>query len=138
MGAIRTPTLRNVELTAPYFHLGWNTAGRQFPTLGSVLEHYENPTNVEGAENEFLHPALQLNPPQLGNQGNIIREGDTVRETAIPDHLRGDVSAFLRSLTDERVRNHLPPFDHPTLSIPTAEQLDDRGQTPQTELVSAE
>jgi hypothetical protein len=116
VGSVRTPTLRNVELTAPYFHLGWNSGGRAFPTLNSVLEHYENPRNVEGKENEFLHPALKIAP------------GETVRETDIPDHLRGDILAFLRSLTDERVRDHLPPFDHPTLDIPMDELLDENGQ----------
>jgi len=34
LGSFKTPTLRNVGLTAPYMHDG------QFPTLGAVLNHY--------------------------------------------------------------------------------------------------
>ena len=37
LGAFKVPSLRNVELTAPYMHAG------QFATLSEVLKHYQNP-----------------------------------------------------------------------------------------------
>ena len=92
-GAFKTPGLRNVELTAPYFH-----NGNAF-SLEEVVEFYTRggdfPNNPElGA---FMQPVRNLN----GSPGK-----------------QADLVEFLKALTDERVRNESAPFDHPELIIP--------------------
>ena len=44
MGAFKTPTLRNVALTAPYMHDG------SLATLEQVVEHYRHPPRNRLAE----------------------------------------------------------------------------------------
>jgi len=41
-GAFKTPSLRNISATAPYFHDG------RFTTLEQVIEHYNNPPKNNG------------------------------------------------------------------------------------------
>jgi len=92
-GAFKTPTLRNIELTGPYFHNGGTrtlTEAVQFYVRGS--DFYENP-ELDELVNGI--PALQGNPAAVE-----------------------DLVAFLKSLTDERVRFQRKPFDHPELMIP--------------------
>jgi cytochrome c peroxidase len=100
-GSFKTPSLRNVELTAPYFHNGgaWD--------LDQAVEHYNRGGNFPMANAASLHPAigqidfLEFDFPQLPN---ISADQALV--------------AFLRALTDERVKNESAPFDHPELFIP--------------------
>lgn len=68
-GKFRTPSLRNVALTAPYMHDG------RFETLAQVLDFYED----GGIDNKFLDPALA--PVELSERD------------------RSDLVAFLESLT---------------------------------------
>jgi cytochrome c peroxidase len=83
MGRIRVPTLRNIAVTAPYFHDG------SAATLEDVLAHYvRGGRNVEeganagdGAINPFKHP--------------LVRAFE-----ATPEEVAA-VIAFLESLTDE-------------------------------------
>ena len=84
----KTPTLRNVELRAPYMHNG------RFATLEEVVEFY----NRGG---DFDAP-------------NIDR--DVIRPLNLSVEQKADLVAFLkRPLTDSRVRDELPPFDRPRL-----------------------
>ncbi|MBC7909660.1 MAG: VCBS repeat-containing protein, partial [Pyrinomonadaceae bacterium] len=86
-GRFKTPTLRNVELRAPYMHNG------RFATLEEVVEFY----NRGG---DFDAP----------NVNNLIRPLNLTSEQ------KADLVAFLkRPLTDLRVRDELPPFDRPQL-----------------------
>ena len=48
LGKFKTPTLRNIALTAPYMHDG------RFKTLKEVIEHY----NKGGKKNRFLDPKI--------------------------------------------------------------------------------
>ncbi|PCI70932.1 MAG: cytochrome-c peroxidase [Piscirickettsiaceae bacterium] len=48
IGAYRTPTLRNIELTAPYMHDG------SIDTLEEVVDYYDK----GGNKNQFLNPAI--------------------------------------------------------------------------------
>ncbi len=87
-GAFKTPNLRNVELRAPYMHNG------RFKTLEEVIEFYNR-----GGD----HDAPNI------NRGVIL-------PLALSPEEKATLVAFLkRPLTDERVRNELPPFDRPTL-----------------------
>jgi hypothetical protein len=90
-GAFKTPTLRNVELTGPYFHTGGKA------TLMQVVDHYSRGGDF-GKDNAFnLAPAIV--PLGLTEQEKI------------------DLVSFLLSLTDDRVRMERAPFDHPSLCV---------------------
>jgi len=97
-GAFKTPGLRNVELTAPYFHNGNSYS------LAEVVEFYTRGGNFPN--NTQLSAAMQP-IRNLRNQ---------------PDK-QADLVEFLKALTDERVRNETAPFDHPELVIPNGADL---------------
>jgi cytochrome c peroxidase len=97
-GAFKVPGLRNVELTAPYFHNG------SALTLDQVVEFYTRGGN-------FANPQLAVAIQPIGKlRGNPTGRADLVE--------------FLKSLTDERVRNEWAPFDHPELQIPSGDLAD--------------
>jgi cytochrome c peroxidase len=78
VGKFKVPSLRNVELTAPYMHDG------RFSTLEEVIEHYSG--------NIVNHPNLH---PDLKDENGLARKMN------IPEHDRQALIAFLRSLTDK-------------------------------------
>ena len=92
-GAFKIPTLRNVELTGPYMHNG------SMSTLEQVVEFYRRGGNFANRE---------LVTDSVFNQQEFIF---SKRDAA-------DLVAFLKSLTDERVRWEKAPFDHPSLLVP--------------------
>ena len=61
-GAFKTPTLRQVAVTAPYMHDG------SFPTLASVIEHY----NRGGHANPFLDSSLRPLHLSPGDQRALV------------------------------------------------------------------
>lgn len=89
-GAFKVPSLRNIELTGPYMHNG------SLLTLEQVVDFYFRGGNFNNA-----HHFATLVFPQ-----------------AISAAEKNDLVAFLKSLTDERVRWERAPFDHPQLSVP--------------------
>jgi cytochrome c peroxidase len=90
-GSFKTPGLRNIELTAPYFH-----NGGQF-NLKQVVEFY----NRGG---DFHEQNIDNLDPDIENLG-------------LSEDEQNALVAFLKSLTDERVRLEKAPFDHPQLFI---------------------
>ena len=79
-GKFRVPSLRNVEVTAPYMHDG------RFPTLNEVLAHYDH-----GVEpNPNLDPELKRNG-KLGIALNLKEQNK--------------ILAFLKTLTDKEFIN---------------------------------
>ena len=83
----RTPNLRNVELRGAFFHNG------NFTTLRDVVDFYAR-----------------------GGDFNAANKDNNVRPRNLSNQQRTDIVAFLsRPMTDPRVRDQLPPFDHPTL-----------------------
>ena len=79
-GEFKTPTLRNIALTAPYFHTG------EFPTLTSVIEF----NDAGGMTNEFAgRRAVPVEPLYLTEQE------------------KGDLVEFLKTLTGEPPPAHL-------------------------------
>jgi len=93
-GAFKVPSLRNVELTAPYFHNG------DVSTLRDAVELYSRGGNVA--------PILAM-------------DGTPIEPLGIPTLSSDEVDAivaFLRTLTDERVLYQRAPFDHPQLFVP--------------------
>ena len=91
-GAFKTPGLRNVELTGPYFHNGGKA------TLMQVVDFYNRGGDFGRDNAENLDPDIQ----PLG-----LNETEKV-----------NLVQFLLSLTDERVRMERAPFDHPSLCLP--------------------
>lgn len=80
-GKFKTPTLRNIELTAPYMHDG------RFSSLEEVVEHY----NSGGKESSTLDPLMK-------NEG--IGLGLTSQE-------KEDLVNFLKTLTDTAFINNI-------------------------------
>lgn len=92
-GAFKIPSLRNIELTGPYMHNGG------MATLDQVVEFYSRGGNFKTPGKNF---------------GFIFPQGDL---TVYPE-TRADLIAFLKTLTDDRVRYEKAPFDHPEIKIP--------------------
>ena len=102
-GTFKVPTLRNLELTAPYFHNGGQRTIRQ------VVEFY----NRGGDFREH-------------NQDNIDFE---IGKLNLTEQQIDDLVAFLgRPLTDQRVVDQRAPFDHPQLFVPNGVSM--RGGRP--------
>ncbi len=100
-GAFKVPSLRNVELTAPYFHNG------DARTLREAISLYSRGGNV--------FPVTQ-------------RDGTVIELFGIPALTVDEIDAleaFLLTLTDDRVRYRKAPFDHPQLYIPNGHYGDD-------------
>ncbi len=99
-GFMKVPGLRNVELTAPYFHNGGTL------TLRGVLDFYSR-----GGDFAELN---QLDGSQIAHLNILL---NTEEE-------KNDLEAFLLSLTDERVRYQKAPFDHPQLFVPNGHKIE--------------
>ncbi len=91
-GRMKVPSLRNVELRAPYFHTG------RFGTLEEIVAFYNRGGDFNAPNKDPNILPLGLSPQQ---QANLV--------------------AFLRRpLTDPRVTNQQAPFDHPALNQSSA------------------
>jgi cytochrome c peroxidase len=77
MGALNTPTLRNIALTAPYMHDG------RFQTLEEVVEFY----------NSGVQHSASLDP--------IMTKPGTGITLGLDPQQKADLVAFLHTLTDE-------------------------------------
>ena len=81
MGKFRTPTLRNIELSAPYMH------DNRFATLEEVIDFYS-----EGLQNSpYVDPLMQ----KIGQGGVHLTPSEKV-----------DLIAFLKTLTDTSFINN--------------------------------
>ncbi|HYO80390.1 MAG TPA: cytochrome c peroxidase [Bryobacteraceae bacterium] len=100
-GAFKAPGLRNVELTAPYFHTG------SMLTLRQVIDFYSRGGDFQPIDNSD-GPSSPLSTLNLQ---------DAEKEKLV---------AFLNALTDDRVRYQRAPFDHPELFVPDGQVLDTR------------
>jgi cytochrome c peroxidase len=98
--AFKTPTLRNIKLTAPYFHTGSN------PTLEDVVEFYNR-----GGDFANVQRSADIRPLHLS----------AIEKSALVDFLAN-------GLTDCRVEKQRAPFDHPELPVPNGTNLAAVGQ----------
>jgi len=92
-GTFKTPSLRNVELTGPYFHNGGQA------TLMQVVDFY-----TRGGD---------FHEHNIDNLDSDIDRIDGMNEAG-----KQHIVDFLLALTDERVRWEKAPFDHPELLVP--------------------
>ena len=99
-GAFKTSGLRNIELTAPYFHNGGQL------TLEQVIEFYNR-----GGDFGRNLPPLNLSAEE-----------------------KKSLVAFLKGLTDERVRLQKAPFDHPQLFVPNGHPNNEQKVIPDPEI----
>lgn len=90
-GAFKTPGLRTVNLTGPYFHNG------SAATLRQVVEFYDNGGNFCKTNKNNLDPDIE----SLG----------------LSEQQKQDLVSFMLSLDDPRVAQEQAPFDHPSLTI---------------------
>ena len=97
----KTPPLRNVELTAPYGHVG------QFVTLRGFVEHYNNVDSTLFAYDiSQVEPLLQ--PTLLNNFSEILLTRDTLLlPLRLDEDVVDDLVEFLKALTDASARNLL-------------------------------
>ena len=102
-GAFKTPGLRNIEMTAPYFHNG----GQR--TLAEVVDFYNRGGDFAST--------------------NIADLDADIQPLGLSTSEKAALVAFMRSLTDERVRNRRAPFDHPQLFITNGHPGDPRSVT---------
>jgi hypothetical protein len=97
-GAMRVPTLRNVELTGPYYHNG------SLATLADVVLFYTRGGNFREQNIENFDPAVGS-----GSEEFLVGK---------PENQRALAKFMARPLTDDRVRFQRAPFDHPELWVP--------------------
>jgi hypothetical protein len=94
--AFKSPGLRNVELTGPYFHNGGQA------TLMQVVDFYNR-----------------------GGDFNNAQIDDNIKPLGLAERDKRDLVNFLVALTDERVAFEQAPFDHPSLCVANGQQGDD-------------
>jgi cytochrome c peroxidase len=96
-GSFKVPLLRNVALTAPYFHNGGQL------TLRQVVEFYNRGADFSRANQDDFD--VDIGPIGLT---------ETEKQALV---------AFLRGLTDTRVADQSAPFDHPQLFVPNGHEF---------------
>jgi cytochrome c peroxidase len=101
-GAFKTSTIRNVELTAPYFHNGDSL------TLEQVVEFYNR------GGNHFNNNIADVDPD--------------IEPLGLSADERTWLVDFMKALTDDRVRYKRAPFDHPELVVPNGHETDSNGR----------
>ena len=100
-GSFKVPGLRNVELTAPYMHNGG------ILTLEEVVEFYARGGDFKNELNRA---------PDVAGFG--FEPASIFVTNHVEDAKASEMAAFLRSMTDERVRHRQAPFDGPSLAYP--------------------
>src|SRR5262249_12915536 len=89
-GTFKVTGFRNIELTGPYFHNGSQAI------LEQVVDFYNRHGDI---------PDGGLGPGMTSFQ---LTETD-----------KAGLAAFMKALTDDRVRYERAPFDHPELCVPS-------------------
>mgnify|MGYP001627328825 CR=1 FL=1 len=90
-GKFKAPSLRNVELTAPYMHDG------RFKTLEEVIDHYNNGGHAS---------------PTLDQEMASLKFKETEGKLQLSEQDKKDLIAFLKSLTDTKLTT-TPAYSSP-------------------------
>jgi len=98
-GSFKVLSLRNAELSGPYFHNGGKATLAQVLDFYSIGGDFSNPT---------LAPLIRPLVDPIG--GGPLKAGQ-----------KTDLLMLLLSLTDERVLKEQAPFDHPQLFVPNGD-----------------
>jgi len=94
--AFRTPSLRNVMMTAPYGHTG------AFATLEGVVRHHLQPSSYDGAQ-AVLPDGFEDSPLGAEDQQALLAASTLVPQQ-LDDQQVGHILAFLEALTDPSSR----------------------------------
>ncbi len=113
LGTFKVPSLKNIELTAPYMHDG------RFATLEEVVEHYNS-----GVQN---HP----------NLNNSLKDNGLPQQLNLTEQEKTDVVNFLKTLTDDVLISDVK-FSDPFIIDPCEEviALDDLSIETETLIVA--
>jgi cytochrome c peroxidase len=151
-GAFKAPSLRNVELTGPYFHNGGHASLEQvieFYNRGGDRQDYsQKDPSCKGTvltTDAYGNKVIQPNAAGLIDDTGLLSQDGSGYASNLDADMAGtrhleettcgsakpssqtlkfsksdvdDLVAFLKSLTDERVRWEQAPFDHPSLTLP--------------------
>ena len=133
-GTMKTPGLRNVALTPPYFHYGGYATLEQAVAFylrggsrreASLLDPAWSGDDSGTGPNGDLGAPANLHPDFTGDFGTNVPGIIEVFDIALdPDNGKDQrygieaIADFLRSLTDTRAACDEAPFDHPSLTIP--------------------
>lgn len=120
-GSFKTSSLRNVELTGPYFHNGGQL------TLRQVVEFYNRGGD---RQRTTLVDVRGRNCDTTGFDQNCTNVDPDIESLSLSDSQIDDLVAFLEALTDDRVREEKAPFDHPSLTLPLGHTGDEYTITP--------
>ena len=128
-GAMKSPSLRNVGLTPPYFHYGG------YSNLRDIMDFY-----ARGGSNRFV-PEGCTPPSRGGPPPPNVCKGDTsgngplgqqefgdfdpaepgtniaIGALDLSEESKDNIVKYMLSLSDDRVRCDAGPFDHPELII---------------------
>jgi len=101
-GSFKVPGLRNIELTGPYMHNGG------MRTLEETVLFY-----TRGGDFPNNNKAnLDINIAEI-----LAMQNEPLVQSAVVD--------FMKSFTDDRVREEAAPFDHPEIFIPDGDSVND-------------
>lgn len=107
-GAFKTPSLRNVALTQPYFHTG------SYLTLEQVVEFYNRGGDRRGSDDDDTTGFVAPDAPN----GGTTNLHPSIRPLGLTQSEISDLVDFMRhALTDQRVACEQAPFDHPSLRL---------------------
>jgi hypothetical protein len=127
-GSFKTPSLRNIGLTAPYFHSG------NYSDLRSVAEFYARGGSRRSRSLEdagFTGDTSGTGPlgkDAFASQGAHFGTNVDffIRDIKSTDGQIDALVAFMLTLTDPRVQCDRAPFDHPELTIFSGHSETDR------------
>src|SRR4030095_13137583 len=88
-GYFKTPGIRNIEFTGPYFHNGGHA------TLTDIVEFYDRGGDFENSEID-----------------------SNITELELTEEEEDALQAFLLAPRDDRVKYEKAPFDHPQICVP--------------------
>lgn len=121
-GAFKIPGLRNVALTAPYFHNGGES------TLEDVIDFYFRGGNFREfkvtGNDDTDHPVQGFDAArrnQVGISGLGVLTGPNFNQgnqAQLDAADKAKLVALMKAMTDDRVVNQSAPFDHPQLFVP--------------------
>jgi cytochrome c peroxidase len=126
-GTFKTPSLRNVALTPPYFHSG------NYSDLKSVTQFYARGgsrrdkslinsayTGDTSGTGPLGQDSAPLAGPDFGTNVDFF-----IRDVKSTDAQIDALVAFMKTLTDPRVQCDQAPFDHPQLVVPNGHTASD-------------
>jgi cytochrome c peroxidase len=138
-GTFKTSHLRGIALTPPYFHNG------AYGTLRQVVEFYarggsrRNKSLANGSNTgdtsgtgPLGKSAIPVTGAEFGTNVDFF-----IRDVKSTDEQIDAIVAFMKTLTDERVRCDAAPFDHPELPVSNGHTASDNDKNKKADDIMA-